>query len=98
LLKRKPSQQCAWPRPLLSAIPSTDSVTYTQRKCRRCGTGIDNEQHMLFECRHVALVANTSKHMALFDVVSGVREWMAAAYKPELAAPLRSCMQGMLHC
>jgi hypothetical protein len=63
------------------------SVTYTQRKCRRCGTGIDNEQHLLFECRlHVALVANRSKHMDLFDGVSDVREWMAAAYKPELAA------------
>jgi hypothetical protein len=38
--------------------------------------------------------------MALFDGVSDVREWMAAAYKPELpelAATLGSCMQGMLH-
>jgi hypothetical protein len=46
-----------------------------------CGTGIDNEQHLLFECSHVALVANRSKDMALFDGVSDVREWMAAAYK-----------------
>jgi hypothetical protein len=29
---------------------------------------------------HVALVASRSKHMALFDGVSGVREWMVAAY------------------
>ncbi len=27
-----------------------------------------------------------------------VREWMAAAYKPELAATLGSCMQDMMHC
>jgi hypothetical protein len=67
------------------------SVTYTQRKCQRRGirgTGVDNEQHLLFECSHVALVANRSKHMTLFDGVSDVREWMAAAYKPELAATL----------
>ncbi len=55
----------------------------------------------MFECSHLALVANRSKHMALFDGVSDVREWMAAAYKPELAAEgtstLGSCMQGMLH-
>ena len=35
--------------------------------------------------------------MALFDGVRGVREWMAAAYKPELAATLGSCMQDMMH-
>ncbi len=69
-------------------------VAYTQRKCQRCGTGVDNEHHLLFECSHVALVASRSKHMALFDGVSGVREWMAAAYKPELAG---SCMQDMMH-
>jgi hypothetical protein len=27
-----------------------------------------------------------------------VREWMAAAYKPELTATLGSCMQDMMHC
>ncbi len=48
--------------------------------------------HLLFECSHVALVANRSKHMALFDGArADVREWMAAAYKPELAAILGSC-------
>ncbi len=45
----------------------------------------------------MALVASRSKHMALFDGVSGVREWMAAAYKPELAATLGSCMQDMMY-
>jgi hypothetical protein len=35
--------------------------------------------------------------MALFDGVRDVREWMAAAYKPELAATLGSCMQDMMH-
>ncbi len=42
------------------------------------------------------MVASRSKHMALFDGVRGVREWMAAAYKPELAATLGSCMQGIM--
>jgi hypothetical protein len=51
----------------------------------------------LFECSHVALVVSRSKHMALLDGVSGVRDWMAAAYKPELAATLGSCMQDMMH-
>jgi hypothetical protein len=79
-------------------------VAYTKRKCQRCGTGVDNEHHLLFECSkcsHVALVASRSKHRALFDGVSGVRdvrEWMAAVYKPELAATLGSCMQDMMHC
>jgi hypothetical protein len=35
--------------------------------------------------------------MALFDGVSGVRDWMAAAYKSDLAATLGSCMQDMMH-
>jgi hypothetical protein len=66
-------------------------VAYTKRKCQRCGTGVDNEHHLLFECIHVALVASRSKHRALWDV----REWMAAVYKPELAITLGSCMQDM---
>jgi hypothetical protein len=73
------------------------SVAYTQRKCQRCETGVDNEHHLLFECSHEALVANWSKHKALFNGMSDVREWMAAAYKPAAAATLGSCMQGMLH-
>jgi hypothetical protein len=58
------------------------SVAYTQRKCQRCGIGVDNEHHLLFDCSHAVLVANRTNHRALFDGVSGVREWMAAAYKP----------------
>jgi hypothetical protein len=73
-------------------------VAYTKRKCQRCGTGVDNEHHLLFECSNVALVAGRSKRRALFDGVRDVREWMAAAYQPELAATLGSCMQGMTHC
>ena len=69
------------------------NVAYTQRKCQRCGTGVDNEHHLLFECSHDI----RSKHRALFDGVSDVREWMAAAYQPELAATLGSCMQDMMH-
>ncbi len=46
----------------------------------------------------MALVASRSKHRALFEGVRDVREWMAAAYKPELAATLGSCMQDMMHC
>ncbi len=56
-------------------------VAYTKRKCQRCGTGVDNEHHLLFECSHVALVASRSKHRALFDGVRDVREWMTAAYR-----------------
>jgi hypothetical protein len=41
--------------------------------------------------------ANRTKHRALFEGVSGVRDWMATAYKAEVAATLGSCMQGMLH-
>jgi hypothetical protein len=73
------------------------SVAYTRRKCQRCGIGVDDEHHLLFDCSHAVLVANRTKHRALFDGVSGVREWMAAAYKPEVAATLGSCMQGMVH-
>ncbi len=57
---------------------------------------LDND-HLLFECSHVALVASRSKHRSLFDRVRAVREWMAAAYRPELAATLGSCMQDMMH-
>ncbi len=45
----------------------------------------------------MALVANRSKHRVLFDGVSDVRGWMAAAYKSELAATVERCMQDMLH-
>jgi len=90
---------------LLAAAPiecntkhGINGIAYTKRKCQRCGTGVDNEHHLLFECSHVALVASRSKHRALFEGVRDVREWMAAAYKPELAATLGSCMQDMMHC
>ena len=42
--------------------------------------------------------ADPSTARALFDGVRDVREWMAAAYKPELAATLGSCMEDMMHC
>jgi hypothetical protein len=61
-------------------------------------TASHNEPHLLFECSRVALVASRSKHRALFEGVRDVREWMAAAYKPELAATLGSCMQDIMHC
>jgi hypothetical protein len=53
---------------------------------------------MLFECMQSALAANRSEHSALFDGVNDVKELMAAAYKPELATILGSCMHGMLQC
>jgi hypothetical protein len=34
-------------------------LVYTKRKCHWCGTGVDNEHHLLFECSHVALVATS---------------------------------------
>jgi hypothetical protein len=96
------AQQKAIAAVRLAAAPiecnTKHGVAYTKRKCQRCGTGVDNEHHLLFECSHVALVASRSKHRALFDVVRDVREWMAASYKPELAATLESCMQDMMHC
>ena len=93
LLKRKPSPQCAWLLPQLSAVPSTASHTQSAS-----ANGVEQEWTMsttycLNVVNHVALVASRSKHRALFDGVRDVREWMAAAYKPELAATLGSCMQ-----
>ncbi len=71
-------------------------VPYTQRTCKRCGSGIDNEHHMLLECSHSALAVIRSEHRALFDGISDVRTLMTAAYKPDLATFLGSCMQGIL--
>ncbi len=51
---------------------------------------------MLFECRHTALAVNRSAHSVLFGEANNVRKLMVAAYKPELATILGSCMQGML--
>ena len=51
---------------------------------------------MLFECRHTGLAATRAEHSALFGEVDDVRKLMAAAYKPELATILGSCMQSML--
>jgi hypothetical protein len=58
LLKRKPSPQCAWLLfPQLSATVNTKhGVTYTNRKCQRCGTGVDNEHHLVM-LRHGAALA-----------------------------------------
>jgi hypothetical protein len=96
------AQQKAIAAVRLAAAPieciTKHSVAYTKRKCQRCGTGVDNEHHLLFECSHVALVASRSNHRALFEGMGDVREWMAAAYKPELAATLGSCMKDMMHC
>ncbi len=47
-------------------------------------SAVDGVQYVPPQCSHVALVASRSKHRALFDGVRDVREWMAAAYKPEL--------------
>jgi hypothetical protein len=55
----------------VSAIPSTASHTQSAS-----ANGVEQEYHLLFECSHVALVASRSKHMALFDGVRDVREWM----------------------
>jgi hypothetical protein len=62
---------------------TTYSIPYTQRKCKRCKTGVDNEHYLLFECRCPALPVIRAKHSALFDGISDVRQCMAAAYKPE---------------
>jgi hypothetical protein len=71
-------------------------IPYTQRTCKRCGSGVDNEHHMLFECRHTILAATRAEHSVLFDEADDVRKLMAAAYKPELTTILGSCLQDML--
>jgi hypothetical protein len=73
-------------------------IPYTQRTCQRCGSGVDNEHHMLLECKHTTLAAIRAEHSVLFDEADGVRKLMAAAYKPELATTLGSCIQDMLKC
>jgi hypothetical protein len=53
-------------------------------------------------CQLSSCMAVWFRHTALYkhtlEGVRDVREWMAAAYKPELAATLGSCMQNMMHC
>jgi hypothetical protein len=50
---------------------------------------------MLFERSHTMLAATRAEHNVLFDEADDVKKMMAAAYKPELATILGSCMQGM---
>jgi hypothetical protein len=73
-------------------------AVYTQRTCKRCGSGVDNEHlvPLLLECKYSALVEIRSGQRALFEGISDVGKLMAAAYKPELATILGSCMQGIL--
>ncbi len=56
---------------------------------------MDNEHHMLLECRHTTLATTRAEHSELFDEADDVRKLMAAAYKPELATILGICMQDM---
>jgi hypothetical protein len=71
-------------------------IPYSKRTCKRCGSGVDNEYHLLLECKHSVLVGIRSEHRALFEGIGDVRKLMAAAYKPELATTLGRCMQGIL--
>ncbi len=58
---------------------------------------VDNEHRPhVFECRRTILAMTRAEHSVLFGEVDDVRKLMAAAYKPELATIVGSCMQGML--
>ena len=84
----------------LSAAPircnTSHGVQYIQRSCQRCGSGVDNEHHMLFECTQAGLVSIRSKYGELFDSARSVSELMAAAYTSDLASALGSCMHDLL--
>jgi hypothetical protein len=51
---------------------------------------------MRIHITHSALVVIRSGHGAVFEGISDVRKLLAAAYKPELATSLGSCMQSIL--
>jgi hypothetical protein len=55
---------------------------------------IRSEHRAVIRSEHRAVIR--SEHRASFDGISDVRKLMAAACKPELAAILGSCMQGIL--
>jgi hypothetical protein len=76
---------------------TTHTVPYTQRTCRRCGHGVDNEHHMLFDCQCESLVSVRNGYSELLTGVTSVRELMTAAYNPEFMISLASCMQDMLN-
>jgi hypothetical protein len=92
LPKRKPLCAGCCPK----TVQSKNGVPYTQPTCKLCGSGVDNEHHLLLECRHSVLAVIRSEHRTLFDVIGDMRKLMAAGYKPELATILGSCMQGIL--
>jgi hypothetical protein len=76
---------------------TTHTVPYTQRTCQRCGHGVNNEHHMLFNCQCESLVSVRNGYSELFAGVTSVRELMTAAYNPEFMISLASCMQDMLN-
>jgi hypothetical protein len=76
---------------------ATHRVPYIERTCQRCGHGVDNEHHMLFDCQQESLVAVRNDYSELFTGVTSVRELMAAAYNPESVFSLASCMHDMLN-
>jgi hypothetical protein len=74
----------------------THSTPYEERTCQRCGCGVDNEHHLLIACTHPGLVAVRAQHPDLcFE--AGVREFMAAAYEPELTDSFVECITSMTY-
>ena len=67
---------------------TTHTLPYTQRICQRCGQGVDNEHHMLFDCQYEPLASVRNDYSGVFIDVTSVRELMAAAYNSEFVVSL----------
>ncbi len=89
--------------PINLAWSGTDrGLCMVSRTQSACANGVDqvlldNEHHLLLECKHSALVEIISGHRALFEGITDVMELMAAVYKPELATILGRCMHDILY-
>jgi hypothetical protein len=76
---------------------TTHTLPYTQRICQRCGQGVDNEHHMLFDCQYEPLASVRNDYSDVFIDVTSVRELMAAAYNSEFVVSLARFIQDMLN-
>ncbi len=59
-------------------------IPYSKRTCKRCGSGVDNEHHLLLECKHSVLVGIRSGHRALFE---GIFFFCNLGYMPDIHRP-----------
>ncbi len=85
----------------LSSLPIRANLEhntpYEERICKRCGSGVDNEHHMLLTCTHPPLVTIRAQHQDLC-FSTGVKELMAAAYDPQLVESFTECISSMVSC